>query len=292
MTRLLFAFALAISLLTPSARAGFFDFLLKRDVQVIAVTDMTPEGALIRHPTPENPQYYMAISAGYREFGGIIAGEKSPPSKEVIQLMTTVLAKQGYKLATNKNPPQLIIVYTWGTLNPDPFITPYTEPHLAPVMNMQQMLKFLGAYKVRGLADYVNPDIPKVAGLSYLDPDARDLYDIAHEDLYIIALSAYDFASAARSKDKRLLWRTKISAPSRGLWLPEVLPTMLSIAAPHIGRETTKPVWINASDRYKPDIRIGEPRVVEENSPDVVVEAEPSKKGPASLLKNTPKKRP
>lgn len=287
----LIALLAALLLITAQAHAGFFDFLGKRDVQVIAVTDMTPAGALVRRPSPENPQHYLAISAGFREFGGVIAGEKSPPSKEVIQLMTNVLAKQGYKLATNKTPPQLIIVYTWGTLNPDLFITPYNEPHMAPVMNLQQMLKFLGADKVRGLVDYVNPDVPRVAGLSYMDPDARDLYDIAHEELYIIALSAYDFASAANSKQKKLLWRTKISAPSRGLWLPDALPTMLSISAPHIGRETTKPVWINASDRYKPDVRIGEPRVVEESaSPEVVVESD-KVRGPASLLKPTPKKR-
>ena len=87
----LFAFAW----LGSTASASVLDWIFpKRDVQVIAVTDTTPAGALRRPVTPANPVYYAAVSAGYRDFGGIIAGEKVPPKEEVLKTIARVLAKQ------------------------------------------------------------------------------------------------------------------------------------------------------------------------------------------------------
>ena len=101
----------AIALLAggQSSRAGILDWIFpKRDVQVIAVTDTTPAGLLRRPASPANPIYYQAVSAGYREFGGIIAGEKIPPKDEVMKTIAKVLAKQGYLPGTTEHPPALI----------------------------------------------------------------------------------------------------------------------------------------------------------------------------------------
>src|SRR5262245_56963832 len=74
--------------------AGVLEWLFpKHEVEVIAVTDMTPAGALRRPVTPANPVYYQAVSAGYRDFGGIIAGDKIPPKEAVMKTITKVLAK-------------------------------------------------------------------------------------------------------------------------------------------------------------------------------------------------------
>ena len=86
-------------------------------MQVIGVSDTTPAGLLRRPASPANPIYYQAVSAGYREFGGIIAGEKIPPKDEVMKTIAKVLAKQGYLPGTNEHPPALILIWTWGTLN-------------------------------------------------------------------------------------------------------------------------------------------------------------------------------
>src|SRR5438445_70101 len=92
--------ALAIAWLAAgaaTARAGVLDWLFpKHEVEVIAVTDMTPAGALRRPVTPANPVYYQAVSAGYRDFGGIIAGDKIPPKDAVMKTIAKVLAKKGY----------------------------------------------------------------------------------------------------------------------------------------------------------------------------------------------------
>ncbi len=82
------------------------------------------------------------------------------------------------------------------------------------------------------------------------------------DGLYVVALAGYEFP-LAQFKHRKLLWRTKISCPARGLVMADTLPTMVVIGAPYIGRATSRPVWVNASDKFKPVIRIGNPKVEE-----------------------------
>jgi hypothetical protein len=262
--RRVLGFFLCCSVWLSPASAGILDWLLpKHDVQVITVTDATPRGALLRAASPANPVYYAAINAGYREFGGIIAGEKIPPAETVVKTIAKVLAKQGYLPSTTDHPPTLLLIWTWGTLNTDRFIDPSSDDTEGRQINRQQMLRFLGAYKY-GLvskepAAFQDDLMP---GLFYRGADAEMIADAATDDLYIAAIAAYDYRLAAQ-KQKVLLWTTKISCPSRGLMLPEALPAMLAIAGPYIGRETAHPVWINASDKFKPEVSIGDPKVIE-----------------------------
>lgn len=48
---------------------------------------------------------------------------------------------------------------------------------------------------------------------------------------------------------------------SLGLELDKMLPVMLPIAGLCIGHETEQPVCINASDKYKPSVQLGELRL-------------------------------
>ncbi|HTZ20591.1 MAG TPA: hypothetical protein VMC06_06890, partial [Opitutaceae bacterium] len=111
-------------------------------------------------------------------------------------------------------------------------------------------------------------------GLSVVSGDAQTLNGLAMDNLYVAAIAAYDYQAATR-REHKLLWMTKISCPSRGYWMPEVLPSMLAIAGPNIGRETARPVVINVSDKFKPDITVGNPTVVEYlgNNPLQVIDA-------------------
>ncbi len=56
---------------------------------------------------------------------------------------------------------------------------------------------------------------------------------------------------------------TRIAAPSLGFELGEVLPAMLAIGGPVFGRDTPKPVWVNADDRFKPNVTLGELKLIE-----------------------------
>ena len=260
--RAFFSVLILCGSLPPAASArSLLDYILPTDpLEVITVTDTTPTGALLRPASPDNPVFFMAVSMGCRDFGGIIAGDKLPPTQEVIETMTKVLAKQGYLPATDSHPPTLLLVWTWGTMNVE------TNPgYLSSLqINHSQLLRFMGAYKV-GLGSQTADSFPEymlAPGLSIMSNDARTLNDLAKGSLYVAAIAAYDYQAATRQESK-LLWTTKISCPSRGYWMPEALPSMLAIAGPNIGRETARPVVINVTDKFKPDIAIGNPTVVE-----------------------------
>lgn len=273
MPRHLFLILLVLS--GAPLRAGILDWLFpKHDVQIIAVTDTTPAGAKLPPATPSRPVYYQGVSAGYREFGGLIAGEKIPPKEEVVKTITTVLAKRGYLPADPSHPPSILLLWTWGTMNTE---MDYSgDDGSGRQINQRQLLRFMGGYKLGLVAkepSSISDDMLQ-AGVMFRDADSELLYSLATEDLYVIALSAYDFAAAAQ-KQKTLLWSTKISCPSIGLNLAEALPAMMVLAAPHIGRETTRPVSVKAEDKFKPDVKIGDPTIVEylSQSPGTVIEA-------------------
>jgi hypothetical protein len=282
---------LTLSLLTASsaAAAGVLDWLFpKRDVQVIVVTDTTPVGALRRAVTAEKPAYYMAVSAGFREFGGSIAGEKPPPKEEVLKTVSKVLAKQGYLPSNDENPPTVILFWTWGTMNTDRMYSASPDDTQGYQVNQRQLMRFMGAYKLgliskepNALRDEYTP------GVLFRDADQELIANLATEDLYVAAISAYDYAAATR-KEKVLLWTTKISCPSQGLMMKDSLPVMLALSGPHIGRETAKPVSIKATDKFKPEVKIGDPIMVEylDNTQVKVIEVTPpngpkDKKAPA-----------
>ncbi len=274
-------------------RAGILDWIFpKHDVEVIAVTDTTPAGLLRRPASPANPIYYQAVSAGYRDFGGIIAGEKIPPKEEVMKVIAKVLAKQGYLPGTPEHPPALILIWTWGTMNTDMMYSGDVDDTQGRQINRSQLLRFMGGYKL-GLVSKEPSSFSNdmlMPGTLFRDADSELIAELATEDLYVIAISAYDFAAATESK-KVQLWTTKISCPSRGLALPETLPAMLALAGPHIGKETAKPVQIKAADKFKPEVKIGDPITVEymEKTPLSVVEINPDtakkKKPPAAPKK-------
>jgi hypothetical protein len=271
----------------PCARAGLLDFLFgKRDIEVITVTDMSPEGRLFRRPTPESPTYYIAASLGFRDLGGVIGGEKQPPNDDVIRTISKVLAKQGYLPATDQSPAATIVLaLAWGTLNAD--LEYGMDPDAAPRQrNRQQILKFLGGYKMGFSNADFDPLMPSLGGLSFHDFDSRALYDISSEDFYVAVIGAYDAAAMAK-KQKKLLWTTRISCPSRGFWLPDVLPTMMAISGPNIGREMARPAWINASEKYKPDVKIGDPVLVEYLDKGTLPVVDVSKTAPGAAKKPT-----
>jgi len=280
--------------LSTAASASVLDWIFpKHEVQVIAVTDTTPVGALRRPASSANPVYYAAVSAGYRDFGGIIAGDKIPPKEDVIKTITNVLAKQGYLPATTEHPASLLLVWAWGTMNTD---RDYSNPDdtAGRQINRNQLLRFMGAYKLGLITKEPDPfrQDMMLPGAWIRDADSEMISDLATEDLYVVAISAYDYGAALR-QEKVLLWMTKISCPSLGLAMPQTLPAMLALAGPHIGRETVKPVSVKASEQFKGEVKIGDPTIVEflEKNPVPIVEATtPSAKKGTPDAKKTKKR--
>ncbi len=257
---------------------GFLDFLFpSNELETITVTDFTPAGNLLRQPTADHPFYYVAVSTGYHDLGGIKAGEKPISRQLVDQTMLKILAKQGYLPAAPGQRPDVILAWTWGTLNVE--ILHSGNGSFVRQINEPRLLRFLGGAKLGLISSHGNPfpELTLHPGLIPLSGSARNLIDASKDDLYIAAISAYAI-NQRDPKHPALLWNTRISAPSRGFWMPEALPAMLAIASPYVGRETSKPVWIRATEKFKPEIHLGDMRVVEylEKTPASVVVVGPS----------------
>ena len=254
--------SLAAVLLLAAQRASagnLLDWLFRHEVQVITSTDMMPAGSLLRPPSPSAPVYYFAANAGYHDFGGIIAGDRLPATGDMIKFLARALAKAGFLPADAEHPPTECIVFTWGTFYRD--IMPSMNPDWPGTqMNRLAMVRFLGGDKLGLVPDSPDPwNASEMPGLTRFNPDAEAIADVARDDLYVVALAGYEFP-VKEPKHPKLLWRTKISCPARGLVMADTLPTMVAIAAPYIGRETGAPVWVNASDKFKPEVRIGNPK--------------------------------
>ncbi len=256
----LISLLVAVAGCTPLAHAGLLDWLFHHDVEVIVNTDVTREGAALPTPTPEHPVYYVGVSMGYRDLGGIIAGDKLPKNETMYDWIAKALAKQGYLPANADHPATQIVVFGWGSLYVQWFSG---NPDLRVQLNRGQLLRFIGGEKLGLISKQpVFPEYEFGPELLRMRPASEKFWTAASDDLYMAVLLGYDFQSAAH-KQRRLLWRTRIACPSRGLEMADTLPTMISIAAPLIARETEVPAWIRASDRYKPVIKIGDPKVEE-----------------------------
>jgi hypothetical protein len=68
------------------------------------------------------------------------------------------------------------------------------------------------------------------------------------------------------------------------------MPAMLAIAGPHLGRETARPVWVSASEKFKPNVKLGEIQLVEylDGAPLTVVEKPADAPKAKPLRKNKP----
>ena len=244
------------------AFAGALDLLIPADeLQTITVTDMTDAGRSHRPASLDKPLYYAAVSGGYHNFGGIKAGEKPVVRSAVNKTMIEVLAKQGYLPVKPGQIPDILVVWTWGTMNSELSVSTGARGFTNRSVNRAQLLQFIGGSKV-GLADSAFPEQSLSPDLYYAGGDRRALLETATTDLYVAAILAYDTKLDAHGHAV-LLWNTRMSCPSRGFWLPEVLPAMAVMAGPFIGRETDRPMWVKATDKFKPSVEIGDMKLVE-----------------------------
>ena len=247
----------------PAYPQGLLAWLFHHDVQVITVTEATPAGALRRPATPSEPIYYAALSAGYHDFGGTMGSDKLPVPQAMIATIVKVLAKDGYLPADANHPPTQMFIFTWGAMNPE-VMPNLWNPNMPDIqLNRSQMIRFLGGGKLGLVND--NPaewGDTLYPGLTLFDSDARAIVEVARESFYVVALASYEFPVKV-PKHPRQLWQTRICCPAVGLVMADTMPTMLAIAAPYIGKVTNRPVWVDASDKFKPDIRIGNPKFEE-----------------------------
>lgn len=260
-------YVIGAALAVPVVHAGWLDALhSRRAFEVITVTDMTPEGRRWPAPSPQQPQYYIPVSLGYRDLGGVIGRVKEPPEDRAVQTIARELAQRGYLPATEKTPPpSLVLVFSWGTLNAK---YPPSMTRNLPVaqQNRKQIVDFLGGQKVGVTADsYEGGFFGLPADSRLLDQEARAYLALANDNYYVAVVTAYDRAEMEKNPTLSLphLWITRIACPSLGFSLPDALPSMLALAGPNLGRETARPVRVVVPRRERPTVKYGELQVVE-----------------------------
>lgn len=207
-----------------------------------------PEGKKLPPPDAKQPVYYYPLVAGWTQKGALIAGEQKPPTKPVVHQLARALAEQGYLVIDREHPtPSLLLVFHWGTVNPE--IEDDGVPGGREVFyNQTEMVALLGGHTL---------------GMLDLDFEREAVLQGAKENRYFVAVSAYDFA-AARQKKKVLLWSTRMSTPSDGRRIAEVLPGLIAKGGPRFGRETLRPVWESAPLAREASVEVGTPTVVDD----------------------------
>jgi len=239
----LLALVLGTSLLAP-ARAA------EPRCEVNVNTSVTEAGKKLAPPTHEHPAYYFPVVAGWREKGAVVAGEKPPPVLMVVHEFAKALAGQGYLVVGPKTPPPtLLLVFHWGTLNPQiDDVSPDPENPQKLFYNQGEMLALVGGNTLPNLD---------------LEFEREAVMQGAEDDRYFAIVSAYDFADAAKKK-KTSLWVARMSTPSAGFTMTDVVAALIQSGSPLFGRETLRPTWITMPVGREGKVEIGTPTVVPE----------------------------
>lgn len=205
---------------------------------------MTEAGKKVEPPTLAKPAYYFPVVAGYREEGAKVAGETKPPVTTVVHLLAKTLAQEHYFVISKAHPqPDILLAFHWGYMNPEIDDMGDPENPQKVFYNQNEMLALVGG---------------QTLGMLDLNFEKEAVMQGAEDDRYFIVVSAYDFAAAKQHK-KVLLWQARMSTPSVGVTLGEVLPSLIASGGPMFGRETIRPKWIDMPIAREGHVEIGTP---------------------------------
>jgi len=242
---------------------------------VLVVSDVFTEVPDSLRPQPGKPVTYAIAGKYESNIGAPMAGEPRADAADVEAEVIKVLASQGFVKTEVGGPlPGIALLITWGSA-----VLDMSEMSLAPLpgrigpvatdpndptdpnrpadtqmvaMNQRQISLLVGADK---------------ASASAMDPNAlAQINEAAGSNRVYIFIVAYDMEAMAQRKEKKMLWRTRISIPSTRHSLPDSLGVMLTSAGPFLGREVAAPVIIGEADRRKTDVQVGMPYVVPESA--------------------------
>lgn len=231
--------------------------------EVIAAADRSVAGRDYSPPTAKNPQYYVLTTVGGLELGAVYAGEKIPPREQIEPLIVNALEKQHFRLATEKTPsPQLVIVYAWGSMNPDTLDLGNTNVPPAQ-LNTREMMSLVTTSKTHVVPGNID--------------NAVDM-SVIYEGRYFILVGAYDYATFNKpakpgGKKRTVLWRAKLSTGNIGTTLNEAIPVLLEMGADFFGADGAAATL--STRLRKGSVEIGEAKVIEE---DVAKKVPPSEK--------------
>lgn len=207
---------------SPSAQAA------RGDIDVLVAPDRTEAGKKFVLPTAEKPAYCLVLSAGPQELGSVVANEKIPPHAEVEPLLKAALAKQHYLPIDDAHPePDLIVVYSWGSINPDEELG-FGDSDMPAPMSLETRRQMLAIVTTK------NTD------LAWGGFERDQVLSSLSDGRYFLLVGAYDYKAlkAGTPRQKTMLWRTRLSTyntGNSGIDLAAALPRMLEVGAKSFG---------------------------------------------------------
>jgi hypothetical protein len=76
------------------------------------------------------------------------------------------------------------------------------------------------------------------------DPLTRRLLEQIANDCYYVVVSALDYGALAKG-ERRLLWRTKLSASAQGASMTDAIPALIGAGTGFYGRDMALPEFIS-----------------------------------------------
>lgn len=215
---------------------------------------MSDAGKAYAPATPGNPVYYKLLYFGYVTYEGerVWAGESIPSNKDVMQWMMKAMKTQGYLVADAEHPPEQLFVFSWGMMEGG---------------KGRPALGFLGGDKLNLMWEqvqyggFVDPRV-LVRGIIRTGI-AGKVWDIAESDLFLGAVRSFTL-DAMENPNPTLLWETRFACPATGLAMDKAMPLMVTAAAMNLGRQTDKPVNLNATTAFGGKVNFGDFQVLGE----------------------------
>ena len=228
---------------------------------VLVVADNFGHDVTQLRPTKDNPVRYVLLGGMQWDLGSSVAGEKMPPVSELESLVHRTLESQGFTRTDIGGPmPDIVILYGYGSahLEVEEWMEDAIDAETGELAEGDLQSMDLNAREIYGLAGAA-----KIKGKVLSSSIADEMADAIENGRLYISISALS-AEALQAQKKQMIWRTRISIPSRRNRLPDAMEIMLASAAPYFGADSALPVVIGDEDRRKTDVQIGESTVVED----------------------------
>jgi hypothetical protein len=239
---------------------------------------------------------------------GAVHGLKTPPVEKLQQMIQKALAESNYLSSEGTtHSPSIAVIYQWGShsFQPDEEITddtgavvnPPSELELRKAMLDRAMLlggaKFAkevakaieatdqkamvdssasAAIAASGGGDFMGSTAAGIRDpfdeLRSRSPEMERLVDELFSSSFFVVASAYDLAALAK-KERRLLWRTRMTVNAIGVNMVETIPPLIASAGPYFGRDMPDPVVLTKRISRDGKVEVGTPVVVPDSAPTV-----------------------
>jgi hypothetical protein len=262
--------AASVTLAPPAAAADSAANSGRSVVTVAAITELTDAGRKVAPPAPDQPVYVVTHAGGRHDFGRSVAGQDAPTEAVLQQQLDAALAADHYLASTADHPPTVLLIFNWGVhANLDDAIQ---DPGYANVLDRAALVggrKFTAdltaALKEDELSVAATSTRPWGAQLPGMRPTrasilsqgfspmesfrrrdllTRRLLEQISNDCYYVVVSALDYSALAKG-ERRLLWRTKLSATAQGASLARTIPALIKAGTGRFGRDMSGPELVS-----------------------------------------------